>query len=77
MMFNSSICSMHYHDDLKDPDKTSHRHRIVSLEIQLLWFEIEWWCLDSAGYGATEFRINRHWSKMFMRWLRNSQRIPR
>jgi len=78
MILTSRLFVFHYEDDHKDEivefGDTKFRERYVSLEIGILCFEIEWWCLGSAFYGGTEFRINKHWFSGYLRHLQNKYR---
>lgn len=72
MNWYPSLWSIHWENNGPTIDKCSEfPHRMVSFNIQFMWFEVEWWCLDSAGYGATEFRMNGHWLKGYIKRLRS------
>jgi len=74
MILESRLFSFHYADDhnnkIAELGETKFSERMVQLEISLLCFEIEWWCLGDAFYGATEFRINRWWFGNYFRNLK-------
>lgn len=65
MILTSKLFSFRYEDDhnpkIEELGDTKFSERIVTLEISFLCFEIEWWCIGDAFYGATEFRINKWW----------------
>jgi len=74
MILQNQLLTLQYEDDHKDEIQeigdTKFSERYVSLEIGFLCFEIEWWCLGSAFYGGTEFRINKHWFSGYSRHLK-------
>jgi hypothetical protein len=70
MIFSNKIFSIGWHDSLKEEEPISclkGSERIVSFYITFTFFEIEWWCLGDAFYGATEIRINKYWWRNFWR----------
>jgi len=74
MIYSNRLFTFNYNDDhkkeIEEIGDTKFSERIVSLEIGFLCFEIEWWCLGSAFYGGTEFRINKHWFSGYLRHLK-------
>lgn len=60
MIFGNKYFSVEFRDENFELKRVG-KSRFVSVELTLLWFTLEIWCMDSAGYGGMEFRWNKYY----------------